>query len=85
MASWIITKDVICDGQYDGEHSGNVEYIEAGKCRNQFKMYDDDDELYFEGLSGNGSSFDPIDDFGVGFGCTYIKYKNIDTGKWEVL
>lgn len=78
MASWTITKDIINDGECTGETSGNVE-----KCKFKFRLLDDDEEVYFEGLSGNSSSFSPLDGFGVAFGCTDIQY--FENGKWESL
>ena len=54
----------------------------------RFKMYDDDGNLYFEGmLSANPDldGFEPLDEFGITFGCTEIRYLNKATGKWETL
>lgn len=44
-----------------------------------FKLYDDDGIEYFKGLSSNKWDFQPLDDFGLNYGCTEIKYldKNI--------
>lgn len=57
----------------------------------QFKMFDDDYELYYTGrlVSTEGADsedgFGPLDDFGLGnAGCTSIQYKNAQ-GKWETL
>jgi hypothetical protein len=57
-----------------------------------FRMYDDDDELYYEGRliydenDDDVSLFEPLDDFGKGnAGCTRIDYENLATGKWEAL
>lgn len=54
-----------------------------------FKLYDDDDELYFSGYQTHNpkdSGFEPLDDFGEGHsGCTKIKYRNPKTGKWDLL
>jgi hypothetical protein len=43
-------------------------------------MYDDDRELYFEGLSKVNNSFDPLDEFGYSTGCTEIHY--LEKGKY---
>lgn len=54
----------------------------------QFRMYDDDKELCFEGYSSNDDSeaaFNPLDEYGVAFGCTEIRYLNIKTNEWETL
>ena len=47
-----------------------------------FKLFDDDDELYFTGTCSE-ISFTPLDDYGAAFGCTYIQYY-ID-GHWRTL
>lgn len=52
-------------------------------------MFDDDDNLYFEGyLVGDKNSHDgfmPLDNYGSpDSGCTYIKYKN-EKGEWVIL
>jgi hypothetical protein len=48
-----------------------------------FKMYDDDRNLYYEGLSKINFSFDPLDEMGVGAGCTEIHY--FENGKYTKL
>ena len=51
-----------------------------------FKMYDDDDELYYEGkfVGDETQIMSPLFDYGMpNAGCTYMKY-NID-GKWVVI
>jgi len=83
MASFIITKDKINDGESNGYKSGNEDYINAGKCKHKFRLLDDDGEIYFYGCSGNSSSFEPLDLFGSAFGCTEIQYR--ENGKYETL
>lgn len=41
-----------------------------------FRLYDDDDELYFEGhIIGDFDGFEPLEDYGMpAAGCTGIKY-----------
>lgn len=56
----------------------------------EFKMYDDDGELYYEGIimcePGSESMFAPLDDFGAGnAGCTRIDYKDGKTGKFVTI
>lgn len=48
-----------------------------------FKIFDDDGILYLEGLSAENSSFDPLDEFGIIYGCTEIHY--LENGKFERL
>lgn len=84
MASWIITDDLINNGEAVGEWNGNKEYIDAGKCKYTFRMLDDDNEVYYIGKSGNSSAFDPLDQFGMpNAGCTDIQY--LENGKWKSL
>jgi hypothetical protein len=71
--SWIISKDVINTGESNGIHTNG--WSKDVPVQYPFKMYDDDGELYFEGLSTNDSSFAPLDDFGIAFGCTAIHYR----------
>lgn len=57
-----------------------------------FRMYDDDDLIYYTGRlwinpsrSGEVDEFEPLDDFGrPNAGCTRIDYRT-DSGKWETL
>ncbi len=53
----------------------------------QFRIYDDDGELYYTGrIAGDYEGFEPLDDFGgPNAGATDIKYLNKKTGKWELL
>ena len=53
-----------------------------------FEVFDDDGELYFIGYSNDSESEDafiPMDAYQNSYGCTYIKYRNRDTGKMEIL
>ena len=88
---WMITKDYISIsspaegvGMYDiaKSSSQNVEEMPY-----KFKLYDDDGELYFEGISSDRESedaFDPLDWAQADSGCTEIRYLQ-DNGKWETL
>lgn len=61
--------------------------ILAARVQVPFRLYDDDNELYFEGImflrAENEVDFDPLDDYGAAFGCTTLRYKS-DKG-WETL
>jgi hypothetical protein len=48
-----------------------------------FRLYDDDGVLYYEGLSIENDSFDPLDEEQPNTGVTEIHYLN--NGKWEQL
>ena len=88
---FLITKDHISDGADEGAigSSGVVlspDEIKSHPDRIHFKMYDDDAELYYEGFSIGGQGFEPLDDFGMpNAGCTDIKQRNKETGKYESL
>lgn len=50
----------------------------------QFRMKDDDGEIYYEGIATPEADFGPLDDFGMpNAGCTNIEYK--EKGIWKVL
>lgn len=98
--AWMITRDLLNEqGISDDSAVGicgpsNIAEVARLKLErgegHMFLMFDDDDELYYEGLLlGDPTShqgFAPLDDFGMpDSGCTYIKYYNEDTKEWEVL
>lgn len=41
-----------------------------------FRLFDDDRVMYFEGFSKKKWDFQPLDDFGISYGCTEIQYWN---------
>jgi hypothetical protein len=99
--AWIITRDVLAE-QNEGRFGNDTgTYGPAGITEvaynklqrgdgHMFLMYDDDDELYYEGLLlGDPTSFQgfsPLDDFGTpNAGCTRIDYYNAETKEWETL
>ena len=98
--AWIITQDHLLThverpDRYDSE-AGTMgprgtkfhrKQILKHPKKEVFKMYDDDDILYYTGqIAGDDfTGFEPLDDFGMpNAGCTSIKYKN-KTGQWETL
>ena len=54
-----------------------------------FRMYDDDNTLYYEGLiigDRDTDGFEPLDDYGEpGAGCTRIDYWSQTDKRWEIL
>lgn len=96
---WTITKDYIADKDAPEGTNANAVGVQGPLSRvttphdpniTKFRMYDDDDELIYEGVYGPLSSddefFAPLDDFGEpNVGCTYIKYYNEKMKVWEVL
>ena len=88
---WIITHDFLFSENDTycavGRSSCDFEDVKRESLQNQFRLYDDDGELYYEGLSDDSDSekaFDPLDDFGLGSAvCTEIHY--LRNGNWESL
>lgn len=98
MYAWLITKDHLFDGSTIDRNEAGVTgprrapadllaRLQAGEGQ-EFRMYDDDGELYYEGrYLGDDSEdmFGPLDDFGMpNAGAVRIDYKNA-AGAWEVL
>lgn len=57
------------------------------KPKYQFRLYDDDNNLYFSGISTDRDSeaaFEPLDHCMGAYGCTEIQYLQ-DDGDWETL
>lgn len=50
-----------------------------------FRLLDDDGEIYAYGVGTDDSSFAPLDRYMYDYGCTEIQYKNPATGKYETL
>lgn len=89
MAHWKINKDLINDGLDNNVSSIGADKIDPARFTEKFRMYDDDGELYYEGVSTDSNSqgaFDPLDDFGQGnAGCVRIDYFNRENKRWEML
>lgn len=88
--AWLITRDHLVE-RYGGEHSDVgtagpsnapdelLDKLRAGKRPAGslvFRMYDDDGELYYDGvIAGDFEGLEPLDDYGTGgAGCTAIRY-----------
>ena len=84
---WIIDKDHMADPSVTppsnmnavgmmGPSDGDQSLIVEGAKHEKFRMYDDDDELYYEGrIFGDYEGFEPLDDFGTpNAGAVHIKY-----------
>ena len=91
--AWLITRDVVCQGteHTDVGTTGPHDITDEQTARlitgegYEFKMYDDDGNLYYEGRCLSNDHFGPMDDFGEeNAGCTEIRYRQ-DNGKWETL
>lgn len=86
---WAITKDLINTQSGDHADLRRSADWDADKARTtfEFQLRDDDDEVYFEGVSTDCDSedaFEPLDGIGQEYGCTTIWYKDAK-GAWEVL
>jgi hypothetical protein len=100
---WTITKDHIADPYAPKGTNANAvgivgprnakltaEQILNHPKRQQFRMRDDDGELYYEGFmvvtpeDGNEAEFRPLNDFGTpNAGATIIEYRQPD-GSWQM-
>lgn len=82
---WRITKDIIGEGEQNGYSNTDDKNT---VLKDKFRLYDDDGILYFEGESNNQdqeAAFIPLDWAMGNYGCTYIEYRDHDTGRWEIL
>lgn len=92
--AWIITKDFITDPSHDTDDAGThgpsqvqltEEQIKNHPDARQFRMYDSENILTYEGLfvGGNGNEmYGPLEDFGeANAGCTSIHYQS-PSGEW---
>lgn len=85
---WVITRDYIDEDQAVGTMGPRgCTFTKEDIAINgkKFRMYDDDNELYYEGyLVGICDGFEPLDDYGTpNAGCTYIQYE--ENGEWVTL
>jgi hypothetical protein len=79
---WKITQDYIDEGQSLGVCS--TDCTDTAVLPHRFRMIDGDGVPYYEGLSDDDNSFDPLDDFGTGNGgAASIEY--FVQGTWQQL
>ena len=80
---WMITTDLInrqFHDHLDLRRSPDWN-ASAAKTAYAFQLRDDDDEVYFEGVSTDCDSeaaFEPLSGIGYEYGCTSIWYRNPD-------
>ena len=88
---WIITEDLNPEPGAKPGTNGNAVGVMGHETKAEdlpnlkydFRMYDDDGELYYKGKASH-PIFDPLDDFGMpNAGATEIRYKI--KGRWETL
>lgn len=77
--NFVITK-IVENSLKDDELIKRHSSLRTDKHKFPFRMYDDDQEFYFEGLSKVNNSFDPLDEIGYSAGCTEIHY--LENGKF---
>ena len=72
--NWSITRDYIGNGAETGL-TGPRNKSRHTENETEFRMYDDDGELYYAGkIWGDFDGFEPLDDFGMpNAGCTEIR------------
>lgn len=95
---WIITRDYLYEQSLKDGYVSQFERNETGTCSadwvnpamcniHEFRMKDDDGNVYYEGICTDSESedaFRPLDEFGEpNAGCTSIQYKR--NGVWETL
>ena len=87
---WLITKDYIDNDNRTIQSADFNANIFAKAKHVQFKVYDDDGELYYRGLMSEkqfdtcDKVFEPLDWAAYDSGCTAMQYKRLH-GNWEVL
>jgi len=89
MAQWEITEDHINVGEDDKYNRKGVQgprgFVDGIPMPFKFKMFDDDGELYYEGVCSE-EDHAPLDDFGMpDAGATEIHYLNTESGEYEQL
>lgn len=84
MNQWKVTRDIINGGEHNTTTSAI--YDSALDMPVQWRAYDDDGNLYFEGIMQE-HDFEPLDDFCMpGFGCTYLETREPEGDRiWRVL
>ena len=82
---WIITRDHLHDPEDpDAEGVFSRDLNPEAKLEHQFRLYDGDGELYYEGFS-DAEDFRPLDEFGTpNSGATEIRYRPT-AGTWTTL
>jgi hypothetical protein len=102
---WRITKNIIdaeelehlmgTEDQVQAVLPKSSDFVEeefANQPTMEFRLRDDDEEVYFEGLiwktdilnSPEDVAFAPLDHLGYGYGCTDLQYRD-KHGKWVTL
>lgn len=94
MYGWLITKETASHGTgaksrvgWTGPRNTTMtpDQIRTHPDKKEFRMLDDDGEVYYEGiLAGDAEGFEPLDDLGrPDAGCTIIQF--MEDGVWKTL
>ena len=77
--NWVIIRDYIDNGAETGLTGPRNKSLHT-ENETEFRMYDDDGELYYAGkIWGDFDGFEPLDDFGMPNAvCTEIKLRDSD-------
>ena len=67
----------------DGDRLVATKGADAATLTDKFRLYDDDGNCYFEGIATKDTDFAPLDDYGIAFGCTEIRYWEKFQGQWS--
>lgn len=77
---------IVVDNIYDEKDNFTLEgrvYGDYSEGQFKFRVLDDDGNVYFEGLSDDNSSFEPLDRVGVNYGAVEIQY--FEDGQYKTL
>lgn len=77
LMNFVITK-IVENSLKDDELIKRHLSLKTDKHKFPFRMYDDDGELFFDGLSKINNSFDPLNEMGYSAACTEIHYLEKD-------
>jgi hypothetical protein len=98
--NWVITHDSEQQKRYTGRYDGRFhnclrsEILQgvqnlADTLPYEFRLLDDDGEVYFEGKCGDlneadgDQAFEPLDWAETRYGCTKMQYRKVGNEKWE--
>ena len=85
--TWIVTYDHLDKVELEAIGAILVDEvdIDVDRCTVNFRLYDDDGILYYEGRMCPNCDFEPLDDYGTpNAGCTRIDVQS-NNGQWQTL
>tara|TARA_R110002074_G_C12422967_1_gene656085 strand:- start:784 stop:1080 length:297 start_codon:yes stop_codon:yes gene_type:complete len=71
----------------DNNISTRIKVERPSEFTRKFRLRDDDNNTYFYGFQDpmNFDEFAPLDEYGCGYGCTQLQYREDDSDKWKSL